>query len=170
MAIMASEPQSNYVPCPEGLQQAVCCDVVDIGVVENTFRGGMDHKVRIVFQSETQRDDGKPYEVSIMLTLSLHEKAKLRKLLEVWRGRKFTGDELKGFDLEKLIGVHGQVQVVHAIKDGGKTYANVAAIVPLGKGMDKLAVAPGYTRFKDRAGVPGDVGDGGAADADDIAF
>ena len=32
------------------------------------------------------------------------EKAVLRQTLETWRGKKFTVDELRGWDLEKLIG------------------------------------------------------------------
>jgi hypothetical protein len=38
-------------------------------------------------------------------TASIGEKANLRKDLVNWRGREFTDDELKGFDVKKLLGV-----------------------------------------------------------------
>lgn len=41
----------------------------------------------------------------LILTASLHEKAKLRAYLESWRGRPFTEKELNGFDLNTILGV-----------------------------------------------------------------
>ena len=45
---------------------------------------------------------GRRFDVARVYTLCLHERAALRKDLESWRGRKFTEQELDGFDLEKL--------------------------------------------------------------------
>jgi hypothetical protein len=73
--------------------------------------------------------------------LSLHEKANLRKFLESWRGRAFTKEELDGFDIFTVLGVVGQVQVIHNVGDDGQTYANVKAVMPLPKGM-KVNMAP----------------------------
>jgi hypothetical protein len=83
-------------------------------------------------------------------TLSLHEKGRLRPLLEAWRGRRFTAEELKNFDLEKLINANCQVQLIHNMNESGKKYANVQAIVPLGKGMERIEVDPEYIRVCDR--------------------
>lgn len=93
-------------------------------------------------------DDGKPFIVQKRYTASLHEKSKLRPELESWRGRAFTEDELKEFDLEKLLGANCLLNVAHVVKDG-KTYANVTAVMPLKRGMEKL-VATNYTRVVDR--------------------
>ena len=57
--------------------------------------------------------DGKPFLISRRYSLSLHEKSSLRRDLESWRGRAFTQEELRGFDLEVLIGVGCLVSVVH---------------------------------------------------------
>jgi hypothetical protein len=78
-----------------------------------------------------------PRVVSKTFTISLGKKSNLRKYLESWRGRIFTDEELQGFDISKLIGVNGMVQVIHTSKDGN-TYANVSAILPLYKGMPKM--------------------------------
>src|SRR3990167_2490369 len=93
------------------------------------------------------------------------EKANLRKHLEAWRGKKFTKEELDGFDVEKLLGVNCQLQVIHNLSDNGGTFANVQAIVPLGKGMVKIRPSEDYVRMVNRdpksgttatAGAPGD--------------
>lgn len=151
MAIMATAGSGTvFKPAPAGLHQAVCCDVVDMGVLEVTYAGKTkrQHKVRVVWQIDEDMDDGKPFIVQKRYTLSLHEKSNLRKELESWRGRLFTDDELAGFDLEKLLSANAQLNIQH-VQKGGETYANVVSIVPLGKGMQKLEVRD-YVRVKDR--------------------
>ena len=152
MAIYARVPESKYVLAPEGLHAAVCCDVVDLGLVDTQF--GQKHKVELRWQLEEaiESDRGliRPV-VRQRFTNSLHEKAKLRGVLETWRGRKFTKEELQGFDLEKLLGASCQIQVIHNVSDEGQTFANVNAVIPLGKGMPRVQVAPDYVRQTQRS-------------------
>lgn len=153
MAIIAKKPESNFTPCPEGLHQAICVDVVDLGINKGPY--GEKHKVEVRWQTELENEENmRRYQLRKWYTLSLHEKASLRKDLECWRGRKFTEDELKGFDLEKLIGANCQLQVIHNVTDDGKTYDNIQAIVPHNAKLAKIAVQD-YTREKDRAKVQG---------------
>ena len=148
MSIIASEPKSSFQPAPEGLHQAVCCDVVDLGLIETSF--GEKHTVKIAWQLEGINEaTGKPYLVSARYTLSLHEKSKLRQHLETWRGRKFTPAELQGFDLEKLIDVNCQLQIIHRPADDGRVWANVSAVIPQAKHSQKLRVID-YVREQDR--------------------
>jgi hypothetical protein len=150
MAIIAKETGTSYPPAPAGLHQGVCCDVIDMGLVENTFKAGTkQHKIRVAWQVDAIDDTGRPYLAQRRYTLSLDKKANLRKDLESWRGRPFTSEELKGFDLEKLIGVNCQLNIMHVTKDGS-TYANVIGIVPLGNRTEKIAVSKDYVRMKDR--------------------
>jgi hypothetical protein len=151
MGIYARAPQSKFKPAPEGLHQGVCCDIWEPWTETSPFHGGLVDKTRIVWQiAEQDEEHGQPFEVSQIYTLSLHEKAKLCGHLESWRGRKFTEAEKREFDLEVLLGVNCQLQVVHVIKDDGRVFANVQAIVPLGKGQTKLRVAGDFVRRKDR--------------------
>ena len=152
MPIIAKNNQREYTPAPEGLHQAVCVDVVDLGLEETKW--GKKEKVRIAWQTEATYSDEntqkeKRFVVVSKYTLSLNEKATLRHHLEAWRGKKFTKEELRGFDLEVLIGANCQLQIIHNIADDGRTYANIQAVVPLGKGMTKLQPLE-YTRVKDR--------------------
>jgi hypothetical protein len=136
---------------PEGLHQAVCCDVWEPWTEKNKFRDdAIVEKTRIVWQIDQLGENGRPLEISKKYTMSLHEKSNLRKDLESWRGKKLTEKEVEGFDLEQLIGANCQVQVVHEIKDDGGVWANVQAIVPIGKNTQKIVVGKDFVRKVDR--------------------
>ena len=151
MAIMAIKPQSNgtYTPAPEGVHDAVCCDVADLGVVETTWQGETksQHKVRIVWQLATKMEDGRPFSIGRRYGLTLHEKSSLFRDLKTWFGKAPPDN----FDLEKLIGQNCQIVVVHNERDGS-TYANVQSVLKAGKA--KLKVDPDFVRFKDREPKP----------------
>ncbi len=148
MAFIVSEG-SSFTPCPAGPHAAVCVDVIDLGKLPNTFKdGALVHKVRVVWQVAERKDDGKPYLVSKQYTASLHEKASLRKDLDAWRGRKFTKEELAGFDLEQVIGAPCLLNVEHTER-AGSTYANVTSLMRLPKGMPVVTPSD-YIRKKDR--------------------
>jgi hypothetical protein len=124
--------------------------VVDLGILEVTYAGvaKKQHKINVAWQISELREDGKPFLVFKRYTLSLSEKATLRKDLESWRGKKFTRDEEMGFDVESIIGVNCLLNVTHnTVKD--KVYANVASVTPLMKGMPTIN-AQGYVRKVDR--------------------
>jgi hypothetical protein len=146
----AGSDSKNFTPAPEGVHQAVCVDVIDKGILEVTYAGKTkkQHKVSLAWQIDEARDDGKPFLVYKRYTLSLNEKATLRKDLESWRGKKFTRDEEMGFDVESVLGVNCLLNVQHNAVDD-KTYANVVAVMPLAKGMTRIA-ANGYIREQDR--------------------
>lgn len=148
MAIMVSDSSKAFVPAPEGLHQAVCCDVIDLGVVETQF--GSKHRIQICWLINELNDDGRLFMVSKRYTSSLNEKASLRQDLEAWRGKKFSKEELRGFDVEALIGVNCQVQVVHGQSPDGRTWANVKSVVPLSKGMQKMVVPDDFVRKAER--------------------
>jgi len=134
----------NFEPISQGLHHAVCYALYDLGTQYNEKFGKSIHKVLIGWEIPMERieieRDGKmlnlPRAISKQYTLSLHEKANLRKELESWRGRAFTEAELDGFDLQKLLGANCMVQVIHQTKND-KTYANVSSVVSLPKGTEK---------------------------------
>lgn len=177
MSTRVREPESKYRPAPEGLHQAVCADVWDIWTEERPqeFGGGIQDKTRIVWQlDQDDKETGKRYEASQIYTASLHEKAKLRQHLEAWRGRKFTEAELQDFELATVIGANCQIQIVHNLSKKGRVYANVQAVVPLGKGMVKIRVSDDFVRQKDRrpapnTSAPSDTG-APSNDDDDVPF
>lgn len=152
MGLIVKEESANYPVAPEGQFLSVCVDVVDLGEMKSEWQGkvSMKKKCRIVFElSETDENTGERYRVSRMFTASLSEKANLRAFLQSWRGKPFTEEELKGFDLEVLLGVNAITQIVHA-KRADKTYANIDSIMKPMRGMPKLEPSGKYVRVKDR--------------------
>ncbi len=142
MALTAKDKGGgDFTPIPEDLHMAVCYGIWDLGTQFSERYSKTIHKVVIVWEIPGIRGDferdGKmvnlPRAISKRYTISLHKKSDLRKDLESWRGRKFTEEELKGFDLKKLLGVPCQIQVLHNKVDD-KVYANIAAITKAPQG------------------------------------
>lgn len=144
MAIIVSG--KSFVPAPEGLHNAVCVDVIDMGLVEGAF--GKKHTIRLVWELDALMEDQRRFVIQRRYTASLHEKSQLFKDLKSWRGKPFTPEELNGFDLEKLVGAPCQILVEHADREG-TTYANVKAIMKADPSR-KLIKSGDYVRVKDR--------------------
>lgn len=178
MGIVAKKTVSEYELPPEGTEQAVCAEVVDLGYHENAFKPGkFQHKIMVIWQLGATRDDGRRHLLSKMYTNSLDERATLRRDLESWRGRTFTPTEEAGFDLDHVHGANCVLNIQHRESQQGKTYANVVAVMPLLKGMAKLKVED-YTRpeYVEKMIKPSSTGDGASAEhagmvhEDDIPF
>ncbi len=133
----------DFKKVPQGVHMARCYSLVDLGtqLVRSQHGDKELHKIRIAWELFGEDDNGAPLEIerdgkvmpmtiSKSYTLSLNEKANLRKDLESWRGRAFTDEEAKGFDISKLLNVYCMINVTHS-ETNGKTYANVASITPI---------------------------------------
>jgi hypothetical protein len=116
----------TYAPATEGLHQAACVDVKDLGKVDGQF--GPKEMVEITFELDEIRDDGQRFIVKKRYTKSLHDKSSLHKDLRSWRGVPFTADELRQFNLERLVGAPCQMLITHVEKDG-TVYGNISAIM-----------------------------------------
>jgi hypothetical protein len=174
MAIIAKRTGEDFKPVPAGVHTAVCCDVVDLGLVQVTYDGKTkeQHKIRIIWEIDEEMDDGRRFSIGKRYTNSLSDQATLRKDLESWRGRQFTEAELNGFDLEKLIGISALVNVTHATREG-KNWADVSGVMPLAKNMQKLTISREYVRVKDRAPQSGAADPGSTLNGitdDDVPF
>jgi hypothetical protein len=129
MALTAKENSGpGIVPIPEGVYVATCYAVIDLGTHTSPVYGNERRKVLLQWEipevrGDFERDGKKvnlPRAISQCYTLSLSEKANLRSDLEAWRGRKFTAEELNGFDLKTILGAACQLQIVHeASRDHG---------------------------------------------------
>lgn len=147
MPLIAKEEGGVPLPLiPAGLTQGVCYAIYDLGTQHDENYDKDVRKVVIIWELpehriEIEKDGEKknlPRVVSMSYTLSLAEKANLRKMLQIWRGKPFTKEELAGFKLEKLLGINCMIQIIHENKNG-KDYANVSAIISLMKNYAVLA-------------------------------
>lgn len=148
MAIIAADTGGgDYKIVPANNHIGVCSMVIDLGkqLVEYQGESKLKHQVYIAWELpnepiEWTDKDGNERKgfmrIGKTYTVSLHENSNLRSDLENWRGRRFSEDEAKGFDITNLAGVPAMVNVTHAEKNG-RTYANVTGVTPLPKGMEK---------------------------------
>lgn len=157
MAIIATNAggSGDFKPVPPGNHRGVCSMVIDLGrqsVQSAQYGNSVKHQVYLAWelpdeQIEWTDRDGVartgPMRIGKTYTLSTHENANLRRDLESWRGKPFTVEEAEAFDVAALAGVPALINVGHKEGGNGKIYANVIAVTPLPKGMEKPAASDG---------------------------
>lgn len=145
MAINATNKGVQRELIPSGNYIARCYQMLQIGTVEEMVMGTTKtlNKVRIGWELPTEQkifnpEKGEqPFVISKEFTLSMHEKSNLRKLLASWRGKDFTEEEAKCFDITKLLGVPCMINVIHkpAKADPTKIYEEISNVSPMPKGV-----------------------------------
>ena len=134
-----SADSGNFELCPAESLPVRLTGLFALGTQQVTFEGVTKPTPQVelrfeVCDPETMRSDGKPFLLTRKLKLSLHPKAGLRKLLEAWRGKPYADSELGSVDFTKMLGVPGLATVQH-IERAGRTYANLAGVTKLPRGM-----------------------------------
>lgn len=144
MPIIAKNSGTKRELIPAGTQIARCYQMIEIGTVTENILGKDKEltKVRIGWELPLEKrvfSEGKgeqPFVISKEFTLSMNEKSNLRKSLESWRGKGFSEDEAKAFDITKLLGAPCMLNIIHKpSKDGLNIYEEIAGIMPVPKGM-----------------------------------
>ena len=145
-------------PHTEGPQGAVCIDVFVVKGVEqmNRFKNEMQKRDKIVLRfycgEDHTLDNGEvvPLWIDKWFTLSMYEKAALRKFLGQWRGKALSDSEAKaGFRVGDVLGRTALIQVSHN-QVGDKLYVNIDSVMALPKGMAAPEIPTDYVRIKDR--------------------
>lgn len=155
MTLIASDTGGgSFKLIPAGVHVGRCYRVIDLGTQEETYEGETKllPKICIYWELHGEDDEGNPLmtdDGNAMViwqefTRSLGKKAKLRATLESWRGRPFSDDELKGFDVSKLLGAYCMVNITHKTSGQGKTYANVSSLTPLPSALRNAKPEPYY--------------------------
>lgn len=134
---IAKNTGGDFTPAPAGTHLARCVGCISLGTQEpNSPQFSPAFKILLVWElPEELLDSGKAMTVSKELTCSLADKANLRHLLESWRGRQFTKEELDGFDVQQVVDVPCMLTVIHKTSAKGKNYADVSAATKLPKSM-----------------------------------
>jgi hypothetical protein len=146
MAITAKKGEAFEKELIEaGNYVARCYKMIEIGTVDEEFLGVKKqmHKVRIGWELPTElktfnpEKGEQPCVIDKEYTLSLADKANLRKDLQSWRGKAFSDDEAEAFDITKLLGVPCMLNIIHVQgkKDPTKTYQAIGSVSPMPKGL-----------------------------------
>lgn len=141
--IVAKSNGTTFELVPSGNHVARCYSMVEIGTVTEDYMGTPKslHKVRVSWELPFKKkvfnpEKGEqPFSVHKEYTLSMHEKSNLRHDLESWRGKGFTDQEAKGFDITKLLGKPCMLNIIHSMSRSGKEYAQISSITPIPEGM-----------------------------------
>ena len=141
--IAKDKGNADFKRIPPGSYIARCYLLVDMGeqLSDGKYGQSVQHKIRLGWEVFGEDDTGAPLTVEMdgvqrqmtigkTYTLSLNEKAGLRKDLTSWRGRDFTPEELEGFDITNILNAYCMLNITTSEKDG-KTYTNISAITPL---------------------------------------
>lgn len=141
MAFYAEDSGGSFERCPPGMHLARCYRIVDLGTQKSEYMGQTKylHKIMIGWELHGNRDDGsplkmndgRPFAIFKNYTLSWSEKANLRLDLQSWRGKPFTNEELRRFDLETVLGAWCMLNVIERAGQNGKTYSNVDGVTPV---------------------------------------
>jgi len=140
MALIARESGGGgtFTPVPPGMYLARCYRIVDLGKQKSEWQGKVSEQPKVMLQFEVHGEDeagkplvtakGEPMSISKNYTLSLAEKATLRKDLQTWRGQPFTPEELDGFQVDNVLGAWAMIAITKEIGNNGKEYTNIANI------------------------------------------
>jgi hypothetical protein len=137
--INVAKTSSTYESHPEGSFVAKCVDTIDLGEKVSAFPGAPTKLLRrcaLVFRTGEVNSEGHPIDIAQEFTVSMHEKSALRPFLERWRGKSYTEEQAEqGVQLGKMVGFPAQVTIEHKTSGKGRTYAKIASISPLFKGI-----------------------------------
>jgi len=152
----AGENRKEFKIVPAGLHLARCYRVVDLGTQVTVFQGKekTNRKVLISFEMHGEdefgnpmvTDNGDPLSVSKNYTLMLAELASLRKDLQSWRGREFTKEELKGFQLSNILDQWAMLSIIHTNGNDDRIYANISAVMPVPANIKKAGLPAGHNK------------------------
>jgi len=146
MSLIAKEKGGSTMELiPQGIHLAKCISIIDLWTQSITFEKQEKevHQVRFEFELPTEKYTYKDKETDeektgtriiwTNFTVSLNWKAKMKKFLESWRGKKFTQEELDWFNLWKILWKTCQLQIIHS-EDWKR--ANIENALPLMKWVE----------------------------------
>jgi hypothetical protein len=141
MSFYVEDKGGSFESTPVGSHLARCYRIVDLGTQKSEYQGQVKylHKVMLGWEihgvnedgTPIKMQDGRPFAMFKNYTLSWSDKATLRIDLQAWRGRPFTAEEMRRFDLKTILGAWCMLNVIERQGTDGKMYVNVANISPV---------------------------------------
>lgn len=137
-AMRTTAAGGDYEVPPAGNFPAVLVALVDCGTQTSKF--GTARKVFLVWQIDGEADpaeegsegEAKRFYLGEQYTASLNEKANLRKVVNMMRGKPLGEEE--EYDVTELVGKPCMVDVQHT-QNGDRKYAKVGSVARLPKGV-----------------------------------
>jgi len=139
--VATGNSSAQYKSHDEGQFVGQQVDTIALGEKVEDFPGTspkLTPKCALVFRTGEKNELGDFIDVSKEFSVSMNEKANLRKFLEQWRGKTYTEEQVKeGVPLHKLTGNYALLTVSHKTSKAGRTYAAIEACVGVPKQMQQ---------------------------------
>jgi hypothetical protein len=146
--------ESSFKPVPAGMHLARCYRIIDLGTQTTEWQGKEKKTYKIMMLWEVHGEDdqgvalvtdrGEQMSISKNYTMSLGEMSSLRADLKAWRGRDFTAEELRGFQLKNVLGAWCMLTVSRTEGQNGKEYSNVVTVNPVPASIKKAGLPDGF--------------------------
>lgn len=131
----------SFESTPSGMHLARCYRIIDLGTQKSEYMGvsKLLHKIMLGWEIHGTDDnnvqlkmkDGRPFAMFKNYTFSWAEKANLRADLQSWRGKPFSQEEMRRFDLKNVLGAWCMLNVIEKPGADNKMYVNVAGVAPV---------------------------------------
>ena len=150
--ITAKGSDVKFTPHPEGQFVAQCVDAIDLGEKVEDYPGTPEklvHKCALVFRTGEKNPETHEFiDIAQEFTVSMGEKANLRKALESWRGKPYSEAQIEeGVPIHKLTSNWALLTIAQKRSNKGRTYAFIQSIVGVPVAMrQSLPQFPSYTR------------------------
>jgi hypothetical protein len=123
---------------PPGSHIATCYGVVGMGT-QSSPQFDPSYKVMFLFElpfEKIETDNGSaPMTIFREFSCYAGPKAALRVAIQSWRGKEFDDDsQFEAFHLEKCVGQHARLTIVHKKKGDGTMGARIESFCGLGRG------------------------------------
>lgn len=146
------QSESKFRPHSTGMHVAQCVDAIWYGECVSDFPGkpkSLSPKCALVFRTgEINEATGEYIDLVAEYGAFMSPKAKLRALLESWRGKPYTEEQVRtdGIPMDKLVGKWAYLNVGQKTSpSSGRTYAYILSANPVPTTV-KLPTFKPYTR------------------------
>ena len=154
--MLKSEVTSNsdydFEPIPSGTYFGRCVSIIDLGTQTETYQGKTSQKPKmmVVWEIPEHRFSGQdgaegPRTLSVWYTVSLNEKANLRRDLESWRGKQF--EEGDWFEYKNLLGQACLLGVMQYTNQNGKERNKITSVQKLPQAYPEAPLESTLTYF-----------------------
>ncbi len=153
----SSASSSTFKPVPAGMHLARCYRIIDLGTQTSVWQGKEKKGYKVMMLWEVHGEDdqgnalttdrGEPMSISKNYSMSLGEMSTLRADLKSWRGRDFTPEELRGFQLKNVLGAWCMLTVARTTGQDEREYSNVVSVNPVPSSIKKAGLPDGFNEL-----------------------
>ena len=151
MSFIVENTGGDFERCPPGMHLARCYRIIDLGTQKKEYKGQVKFLRQVMIGWEIlgtddsgqplRMKDGRPFAIFRNYTLAWNDKANLRIHLQSWRGKPFSQEELRRFDLKNILGAFCMLNVIEREGQNGTVHSNISGVTPV-PGMIKQAGLP----------------------------